>query len=365
MDRCISADLLGTGFFPLLGEKPGAALPVAPRGGNPLALKGPQVALVDSFSSGIDVNDDFISDLSHGRLVGIHIRERVPGVTLLERDIYLPGSKIGMPETRTEGTPPLTERLERLNRGIIYQFKDLASDIKSGKRIDAVNMSLGALSITESKGTPINFEMMAKETGLPLTPETLAQNKNAIRQKLKDWAAEKDTTKLTAFQKQAAVYAEVLDSIEAVTALGVPVYVAAGNKPDSLNLYGLAKGARLIGATDADGKVASFSARHNLISRQARGVYPAVPIKDGETLLGYDVTGDNKVDIPARDLSFAGRFSARRFLNKYLSFAPYASVDGTSFASPTALAEDLNQATAIRNWWGEVKSRLVGNFPTP
>lgn len=265
---------------------------------------GPNVVVVDQTSiakAGIDIDGDRVNDVAHGTIVGNFIKSGLPNANV---------STVELPDYEAAT--------------LTSAFNGLAQRIDGGEKVDAVNFSAQTFS---------KIPDLAKVTGLALTKDNLAQNKDEIRNRLFTLAQNP-----TAFGGDKALAEEftqfvpVIQAMDKITARNVPLYVAAGNDgKDQINLFSLVNGAQVIGATDANGNKTDYTADNSLITQFTRGNTPVTPVKDAaETVIGAEFTGDGKIDIAANQLSGKGQ-----------KFGADLEVSGTSFASPKALADDL------------------------
>lgn len=283
---------------------PGASQQVAGNSGRANVIVVDQT---DVAKAGIDIDGDGRNDVAHGTIVGRDILAKSPNanVSNLELANYEPGT-------------------------LVNSFNSIAQRVDRGERVDAVNFSAQTFN---------KIADLANVTGLQLTRENLAQNRDEIKNRLNvltqnPGAFGGDPAKVKDFTD----FVPVIQALDGLTQRGVPVYIAAGNDgPDQVNLFALASGANIIGAADGNGNKAAFSADNSLITRFTTGVFPITPVANGNgQIVGADFTGDGRRDIRATQLSGQGT-----------TFVNGREVSGTSFASPTALGEDL-----VRNGFG-------------
>ncbi|MFH0703287.1 MAG: hypothetical protein V2B14_07135 [bacterium] len=179
--------------------------------------------------------------------------------------------------------------------------EEIADRVKNGEEIDGVNMSLAQ---------EMNIDELAEKTDLPLDKDNLSEYKDEIKQKMK----ESDDPKLQTASQE-------IESIEKITETGTPVYISGGNSgEEGMNLFNLADGTENIGSKNAD-----YSASNSLIDKYEKGDYQSKKVSGG-----YDFTDDGEADVSDSEVSGGTPIDE-----------PYLS--GTSYSSPTALAEDTTK----------------------
>lgn len=296
--------------------------------------KAPTIAIIDFFTTpSIDLNGDRIPDITHGVAVGLQVKSRIPNAKLLafdaEADVKPKKTVLADPlEFSLQPRVSFDERRNAIYASLLNQIKRVDKLAAKGQPIDAVNISLAPAEMGES----ISVDHLATITGLPLTQDNLKENQAKIRGALKELYENRDRTWLTDAQKHYSKMWPLVEGLDKLTARKIPVYVAAGNVTNEVNILGLAKDVKFVGSEDERGIKSQFSADNSLVNRRALGEYEASPIDDGKKVIGFDITGDDVLDIPATLVSNRGEV---RF--------PFhmRAVRGTSYASPTALARDL------------------------
>jgi len=264
--------------------------------------KPPKIAVIDNYgdkSLNIDPYDD-IPDISHGEAVESYIKAQCSGAIIEKKGNFTPA----------------TEKENRRGASPTIALKEVSDSINKGERYDAVNFSVEA---------PAKIEDLAKATGFPLTRENLAQYADKIRNLFKSDNSQENKE-----------FKEQFESIEKITEKGVPFYVAAGNSGNNqVNLYSFAKGVKIVGALDKNEKnKAEYSADNSMVNRWEKGDYPINKVKDiNGNLTGYDINGDNKSDVLAKNTSGKQK-------SIFDSGSPN-SMNGTSFSTPAALGKDL------------------------
>lgn len=310
----------------------------------------PKIFVFDDHADKIvKVDPDNIPDISHGKAIGLYIKAQCPAVGITKGGKLTPITKADIKKQYLEAKNLLEKGApeEKLLFGEIahtivenpdenYGFnkrnglKKLAKDVENGARYDAVNLSMGEI---------IRIEDLAKVTGLPLTRSNLAQYKDKVREWFKN-------SKLPSIKKEN----EQLESIERVTAKGIPFYISGGNSGKNyVNLLSFAKGVTTVGALVGDEK-ADYSANNSLVTKWSQGDYIVNRIEDKKgKLIGYDINDDNKVDVLAKETSggenpFNDDEDSPYPNNKILRNIFASEVlSGTSYAAPSAIGEDLRE----------------------
>jgi hypothetical protein len=182
--------------------------------------------------------------------------------------------------------------------------------------------------------------------------------REAVKQKINEIAqAYQSGTRTDPRAQEVVGWRDTINSLEGVTANKVPVYLAAGNQgPDAFNVYGLANGVTMVGATDptvagSNGTpvIADYSGKNPLIARNTSGYVTYTDTgtnaidPDGKVTLnertagrtGVDLNWDGRADFFLRDLSDNGGAVKPLDQNQYVS--------GTSFATPRTLVEDFQR----------------------
>lgn len=263
---------------------------------------GPSIAFVDNTIRGsngeVDIDQDGVSDIPHGVLAALYLRRSKANIQFLNSDVK-PGTSI-----RNN-----FDAIRAGCEGRINAFETLHRQIQSGKRLDAVNFSCA------TAGTTLNE--LSQVTGLPLTADNARQHEEAIRHRLFELAdrvpaSGLNVNGLSEQEYRFAYFGKVIRSMEKLTQRGVPVTLAAGNEgPGHINIYSLARGTSTVAAVNARGEKTAYSADAPLnpfIDAFARGDYNVVPVVKSGKVIGYDVTGSGKVDIPAYLVSGRGKF---------------------------------------------------------
>lgn len=284
-----------------------------------------KIAIVDRFSGPenfIDLNGDRIPEIAHGEVIQKIIKRYLPAEapedTLVCIDIGDHGIKAALKE--------VLHRVETLK-----------------EPIDFVNFS------QQTYGTTI--EGLRELTGIEdLNSHTLSAHAASIRQRMFRlyWGIDPITTDL---ERNYCEHWDVIEGLENLTALGITVYVAAGNEgPQQVNLFSLASKVITVGAgspaimpflrSDAP---EAYSAVHSLVSIYEQGTFPVTEIRDSRNIpLGLNITGGQTIDIP---LESVYNPEIRQELKRYRLPETYHSPPrgytlwGTSFAVPRFLGQ--------------------------
>jgi hypothetical protein len=218
----------------------------------------PRVAVVDYFDhKSIDIDGDQVDDLAHGEVVERFIKAQVPHAEIVRFELH----------RDAEGNQKPAE--------IVRQFENLRLRHRSGERFDAVNFSIGNPACF--KGTSLG------KTGL--TPENIARHRKQFLKMMQN--------SQTTLQKTYTMVDAITRAIWQDGKKVLDVYMAGGNLGrDVFSMYNLAPGSIKVRATDAQGKVMSFSADNALLNRNARGVFTVTKASGG-----YDITGDGVADV--------------------------------------------------------------------
>lgn len=274
--------------------------------GSPQGIK-PKVAVVDvDRENTILVDADDKADLTHGRLVELTLKDAL-------------GSNADKVEI-------LPVRLSSQKANVAAA--EITKLAEGSVRLDAVNLS-------QSIEVPLSLLQEGLNMN-DLTTQNLAAKRADVLDGLRKLAATPEGSgtaneeRLAAYWQSADMIIQAMNKFNSQTA----VFIGAGNRgAESINLLGLTDRPNtfVVGANNTTGKpIADFSTT-SLNNRTALGVNAFTPIyaADKTTLIGVDVTGDNKPDITPQEVTGS-------------SFVPGRTIDGTSYATPRALAEYLN-----------------------
>lgn len=346
---------ISAGTIPMLTggpvtDKPSQATPrntEKPKQPPPALKRNPTVAVIDFFhEKSTDLNGDFFADVPHGQVVEAHIKSYLPTARFIEKamdkqepvrnDSLLPdGTQLVKPSERVI----LAESRQRMR-------EHLASLAKPSPEnpIDAVNISLTTLQMKNNRANYFTYQDVSEAMGFPITPDNIAEHRIKLKDQMKDWAQCPAPEVLDPVQREMSNYWSTIQGLEAVTAHKIPVYIAAGNDPKTLNLYTLADGVQAVGALDDDRKHASFTSNNTLVKRFERGTFTAMPVTQYGLEIGFDVTDDGKVDFGRELVSNNVATEGLQMLGTFLRGSQFKAVNGTSFASPQALGKDLLHA---------------------
>jgi hypothetical protein len=294
---------------------------------------------------GFDVNHDGRVDVSHSRIVTELINDAIPQ------------DKITLMNISTADGTAVNDDLLRTN------LRNLATLSRTPGNVAAVNLSLQPYAVNGDPNTPngnnLTFKYLSDTLGIPgLSSANIATQKDAVKRRINDIAqAYQAGTRTDARALEVLNWRETINSIEGVTANRVPVYLAAGNQgPDAFNVYGLANGVTMVGATDPNAAsvgtspvMADYSGKNPLISRTSSGYVTytdtgsnAIDPSGRVTLnqrtggrTGIDLNWDGRADFFLRDLS--DNAGVVRALDQY------KFITGTSFATPRTLVEDFQR----------------------
>lgn len=234
-------------------------------------------------------------DVAHGEVVRKIIQEGLPKAQI---DIF---DMNKIKRVKVTDDDPLNAQL-----GMVLE------NIKNGEKYDALN-----ISISED----CDYNLLSSVTHQKVTPENVQKFKKEILAFLG--------------RRQDKSTIEEIEKINKIAESGTKVYIATGNDGNELfNLLTLSK-AKNVGALTPTGEKEDYTADNALINTWAQGSFPVKKMSDPITgEIGFDYTGDGTMDILERNLSSKGRCDTLA-----------AKISGTSFASPTALVNDLKNIT--------------------
>ncbi len=246
---------------------------------NRLCSKRDPVVIVDTFVSGsipgaIDADGDGRPDIEHGDVINA---------------LYTAaGFRVQRADLKGERNIPHVAEV----------FEQIASEVASGRRrAAAVNLS----HTVEVTWAGLNADLALQR---PVTPENVRSRRAELAEAVAKMMDRNDSPG----------FRSLSDALGRLTALGVPVFVAAGNHtPDKVNLLGLLPGVVSVGALNRGGGKAAFSADSALVEVWAAGEHVFRRVAGG-----VDVDGDGRPDLPASTLS-GGPMIASRFAGRPLS----------------------------------------------
>lgn len=248
-------------------------------------LSAPVIRIGDNYGRPTeDINGDRKPDISHGELVERYIKAHVPDAVFDRFELTT-----GTPSSEAEELAFFRERLDFA--------RETLKKMGSGRQYDAVCMMQGA-------EFPITGLYTDKEGNSILSPENLAEHRDAIRADLKstEWEAGR-------------ILARTIAAIEKISGK-LPFYIAAGNGgPDSMNPYLLARGVIGVGATDAQGDITHYSPKNSLFTRFEQGTFAIRKVEGG-----YDVNNDGLPEVGDDEVS-NGKALSRMFIGRQLAEA--------------------------------------------
>lgn len=224
---------------------------------------GARLTVMDTFDEKkIDIDGDGKADLSHGDTVCRIIKS------------YQPEADIEQVELSDDFQEPLLKNLQHLLHAITSDPVCYAG----------INLSLSR----NTKTHPVQL-IQAQQGTLYQQPQS--SNRQAIDQ-------------------------AILQTIQAISQQGVPVYIAAGNRDSRyFNGYGVTPHTINVGATDAQGKKAAYSHTSSIVDRFEQGTFSITRVAGG-----FDITGDGKMDVSNDEVS-GGLPLINRFVGKPLNDA--------------------------------------------
>lgn len=244
-----------------------------------MCAKRAPVVIIDTFVSdsvkpAIDVDGDSQEDVEHGDVLDA-----------LYQAGGFPIHRVDLGGQRT--FPHVTE-----------VFLQLTNEIASGRlHVSAVNLSY----TVEVSWASLNTDLTLSP---PVTPNDALGRRVELSEALAQLMDRNNSPDFRAMSK----------AIARLTAIGVPVFVSAGNHtPEKVNLLGLIPGVISVGALDLRGGKAPFSGDSSLVEVWAAGEYVFRRVAGG-----LDVNGDDRPDFPAAILS-GGPMVASRFSGRMLS----------------------------------------------
>ncbi|MBR5303990.1 MAG: hypothetical protein IKU37_04090 [Candidatus Gastranaerophilales bacterium] len=255
------------------------------------------ILVIDNFrSDNIDINGDFLCDVSHGFVTSSMIEKNLPDAKVVKCHIF-PEKGINQDFVVNRFDSLLTSVLEC---------------IEKGKKFDAINLSLGFSA---------KYNVLSKKLGFNITPENIAENAQKVRNVMEK---ADNQLKVQCFSVKKVV--GILEKMDKITSKGTKIYIAAGNSSDRcFNLLTLADNIVSVGGVDKKGNFVVYSDRNTLVNRFENGEVISKSVDSG-----FDFTGDGIADVKKEETS------------AFFNFATvFARFEGTSFATPRALVKDL------------------------
>ncbi|WP_448216850.1 hypothetical protein [Endozoicomonas sp. 2B-B] len=135
---------------------------------------------------------------------------------------------------------------------------------------------------------------------------------------------------------------QIIMALEALTAQGIQVYTIAGNGGRGMiNTFSLADDVVTVGSVEPE--LQHFVANNPFVDTYARAAYEVIRIDDSEgEPVGYDLNGDQCVDIPLNRLTGYSR-KMTEYPKKF-----WRLLTGSSFAAPAALKAALFNSLPLR-----------------
>ena len=231
-------------------------------------------------------NDELPEPYYHGDLVQMIAND--PRLIFIQYPIF-------------DNRPPLKEILSRLVqiRGSLARFP-----------IDALLLSWESSTLVSA------FEK-------PLKPENVKLYKSLVR----EWGEADSIWYATS---------QIILQLEWLSQQGVAVFTIAGNGGSGMvNTFSFAEGVTTVGASEPE--LRHFVANNAFVDLKAPAAYQPkrMDSRDG-IAMGYDINGDNCIDIPLNQLSSFDAFEHRSFSSR-----PWPILKGSSFAAPAALKAHL------------------------
>ena len=299
----------------------------------------------DGDTIGYDLNHDGRVDVSHSRIVTELINDAIPQDQI---------SLMNISTSNGEGVD--TDKMVR-------NLNTLGRLSATPGNVAAINLSVQPFAVNDDANSPtrgnLTFDYLSKTLGLSgLNANNIAQRQDEVRRKIGEISqAFQNGTRTDALALEVNGWNNVIGAIESVTTNKVPVYLAAGNQgPNAFNVYGLARGVTMVGATDPNAApvgnspvMAEYSGNNPLISRTSSGYVTYTDTgtnaiaPDGRVTLnprtggrtGIDLNWDGRADFYLSDLSDNG--------GAVSGLDQYTFLTGTSFATPRTLVEDFKR----------------------
>lgn len=294
---CILAGILSTGYLKTCKKQP---IKITDQIVNTVsATKKPimNILVADDFkNSTIDIDGDFLSDVSHGFVTSSLIEQGLPNANVIKKNIF-PKSTLNSFLTAS--------KLDSL-------FTSVLENTKKGKIFDAINLSVGF---------SVKYESLSREVGFELNHENIADFAQDVKQAL----IERNGNFMIKSKPMKEIVS-IIEKMDKISAKGTKIYIAAGNSGDSsFNLLTLADNIINVGAVNNKGNFVTYSDKNTLVNRIENGDICPKAVKGG-----FDITDDGIADVKKEETTAIFHFTT-----------PFAKFEGTSFASPRALVKDL------------------------
>jgi len=134
----------------------------------------------------------------------------------------------------------------------------------------------------------------------------------------------------------------------------IPVFVAAGNEPDSISIESFVDGTTAVGALEpvlnlgamtSEMIRAEYSSNSDIITQWEQGSYPVKIVRNPNgDVIGYNITNGSTVDVDIEKITRKFNWNYSSKPNKVTgSTEMIGSIEGTSFAAPTAAGKYLRK----------------------
>lgn len=292
----------------------------------------PTAAIVDTFGDK-NIYLDHRKSVSHGPLVEAFVKSKCPSSIIIEKGKFLPTTEIEHEATLNKARAILENGgVDRLLFGESAKLVldnptiKMAADFNLVNALNEIREKIDVVNI--SLGVEVKITDLAKATGFPLTDKNLIDYKDKVRL----WIKNNNSPMLKNLNEE-------LESIEKFTSREIPVYVGAGNQgKERVNLFSFAKGVATVGALKEDGvSKADYTVDNSLVDKWETGDYQIKQLLNESREIGYDFTGDNKIDLLKKDIP-SNKFSLMRYI-----FGTNYKLRGTSSSAPVAAGKYLNE----------------------
>lgn len=267
------------------------------------------------------------------------------------------------------------------------------SELNKNSHTDALNLSFGV---------ELTYKELSSIAQKEITPENVAENKTLIKDLMKNKSIEIENKlkqnpnyKLSTLDKKLYVSNEIINTLQDYSKAGIKVFVPSGNwGKNGINAIAFSDKAEVVDATNADGDLAFYSSHSSLSTQKAQGTYginnikgkgfgicingintenptiadPQATTEKGltDTIIGKtldDIKKDNsfKVKELAPDKYyitdnksksseiFTKAKNGKLNISDGVSSGYEATINGTSFASPNAMSEDVRRKMLTEN----------------
>lgn len=275
-----------------------------------IAKQYKNILVIDDFKGySIDIDADFINDVSHGFVTSRVIENGLDSVNVFKKSIDNYHKVYDYVMDCLKGG-------QKIGKSFIDVANEVLSESRAAKKYDAINLSLGI---------PIDFKKLSKSLGIEITPENIKELSKEIKIRMKNPKED-----ICIYGQSFSLIGQVIDKMDSISARGTRFYICAGNEGRSqVNLFNLVDGAFNVGALEKDGKKAAFSCDNSLVNR-----WEISNLDRKKTDKGFDITGHGKTDVYYDEVTFFHKEKFRGFHKLPLQ--------GTSFSAPKALVRDFS-----------------------